>query len=164
MTLYYLAGLSQADAAAHRRDRARRAPGASVREVRVTRLVEHIFYADIVLADGTSVDARPSDAIALALVTGAPLLVDEAVLEAPAEIDPDWADEHAAADGHRRPPRPRRRGPQARQSTVSTSLPRTCPSSRSACASAARSSGNVSCTCGRRLPSLTSGVTCSPRS
>jgi len=75
-----------------------RATGASVREVRVTRLVEHIFYADIVLADDTSVDARPSDAIALALVTGAPLLVDEAVLEATAEIDPDWADEHAAAD------------------------------------------------------------------
>ena len=50
------------------------------------------------LADGTSVDARPSDAIALALVTGAPLLVDAAVLDARAEIDPDWADEHAAAD------------------------------------------------------------------
>ena len=75
-----------------------RATGASVREVRVTRLVEHIFYADIVLTDGTSVDARPSDAIALALVTDVPLLVDEAVLEATAEIDPDWADEHAAAD------------------------------------------------------------------
>jgi bifunctional DNase/RNase len=75
-----------------------RATGASVREVRVTRLAERIFYADIVLADGTSVDARPSDAIALALVTGAPLLVDEAVLDATAEIDPDWADEHAAAD------------------------------------------------------------------
>ena len=75
-----------------------RATGASVREVRVTRLVEHIFYADIVLADGTSVDARPSDAIALALVTDVPLLVDEAVLDATAEIDPDWADEHAAAD------------------------------------------------------------------
>ncbi len=74
------------------------ATGSSVREVRVTRLVEHIFYADIVLADGTSVDARPSDAIALALVTDVPLLVDEAVLEATAEIDPDWADEHAAAD------------------------------------------------------------------
>ena len=33
------------------------------------------------LADGTAVDARPSDAIALALVTGAPLLVDPDVLD-----------------------------------------------------------------------------------
>jgi bifunctional DNase/RNase len=69
-----------------------------VREVRVSRLAEHTFYADVVLADGTEVDARPSDAIALALVTGAPLLVDPAVLEEAAKEDPDWADEVAAAD------------------------------------------------------------------
>ena len=56
------------------------ASGASVREVRVTRLAETIFYAEVVLADGTAVDARPSDAIALALVTGVPLLVDPDVL------------------------------------------------------------------------------------
>ncbi len=74
------------------------ATGAAIREVRVSRLAEHTFYADIVLADGTSVDARPSDAIALALVAGAPLLVDGAVLDAAATIDPEWADEHAAAD------------------------------------------------------------------
>jgi bifunctional DNase/RNase len=74
------------------------ATGAAIREVRVSRLAEHVFYADIVLADGTTVDARPSDAIALALVTGAPLLVDEDVLEAATEIDPTWAEEHAAAD------------------------------------------------------------------
>jgi bifunctional DNase/RNase len=46
----------------------------------------------------TAVDARPSDAIALALVTGAPLLVDAAVLEEAAKPDPEWADERAAAD------------------------------------------------------------------
>lgn len=39
------------------------------------------LYAEIVLADGTAVDARPSDAITLALVTGAPLLVDPEVLD-----------------------------------------------------------------------------------
>ena len=49
--------------------------------VRVTRLAESTFYAEIVLADGTAVDARPSDAITLALVTGAPLLVDPEVLD-----------------------------------------------------------------------------------
>jgi RNA polymerase sigma factor (sigma-70 family) len=74
------------------------AAGATIREVRVSRLAEHTFYADIVLADGTVVDARPSDAIALALVSGAPLLVDEDVLDATAQPSPEWASEHAAAD------------------------------------------------------------------
>jgi len=75
-----------------------RAAGASVSEVRVTRLAEHTFYGEVVLADGTAVDARPSDAITLALVTGAPLLVDPDVLEQTAQVPPEWADEHAAAD------------------------------------------------------------------
>src|SRR3954451_18074847 len=74
------------------------AAGTAVREVRVSRLAEHTFYADVVLDGGTTVDARPSDAIALALVAGAPLLVEETVLEDAATIDPEWADEHAAAD------------------------------------------------------------------
>jgi bifunctional DNase/RNase len=74
------------------------AGGQTVREVRVTRLSEHTFYGEVVLADGTAVDARPSDAIALALVTGAPLLVDAGVLEEAAKPDPEWAHEHAAAD------------------------------------------------------------------
>src|SRR4051812_27864900 len=54
---------------------------AAVREVRISRLAEAVFYADVVLGDGATVDARPSDAIALALIAGAPLLVDAAVLE-----------------------------------------------------------------------------------
>ncbi len=74
------------------------AAGASVREVRVTRLAEHTFYGEVVLADGTAVDARPSDAITIGLVTGAPLLVDSDVLEQTAQVPPDWVDEHAAAD------------------------------------------------------------------
>jgi RNA polymerase sigma-70 factor (ECF subfamily) len=56
------------------------ATGASVREVRISRLAESIFYADVVLGDGATIDARPSDAIALALTAGAPLLVDSDVL------------------------------------------------------------------------------------
>ncbi|HEX5618597.1 MAG TPA: bifunctional nuclease domain-containing protein [Solirubrobacteraceae bacterium] len=74
------------------------AGGTAVREVRVSRLVEHTFYGEVVLADGSAVDARPSDAINLALVTGAPILVDESVLVEAETIDPEWADEHAAAD------------------------------------------------------------------
>jgi len=69
-----------------------------VREVRVTRLAERTFYGEVVLADGAAVDARPSDAITLALVTRAPLLVDAEVLDRAAQPDPDWVDEIAAAD------------------------------------------------------------------
>jgi bifunctional DNase/RNase len=53
--------------------------GGTVREVRIDRLSEGTYYAVIVL-DGpqaTEVDARPSDALALALAVGA----DRAVLE-----------------------------------------------------------------------------------
>jgi bifunctional DNase/RNase len=50
--------------------------------VRVSRLDDHVFYATAVLADGSEVDARPSDALTLALVSGAPIAVEPAVLEA----------------------------------------------------------------------------------
>ena len=58
------------------------AAGGALREVRVSRLVDSVFYAVAVLADGTEVDARPSDALTLALVTGAPIAVEPAVLDA----------------------------------------------------------------------------------
>jgi len=74
------------------------ATDASVREVRITRLAETIFYADVVLSNGMVVDARPSDAITLALVTGARVLVDPAVLDAAERPDPEWEGERAAAD------------------------------------------------------------------
>jgi RNA polymerase sigma factor (sigma-70 family) len=63
------------------------AAGTSLREVRVSRLARHTFYATVVLSDGSEVDARPSDAINLALVTGAPIAVERAVLEATARCD-----------------------------------------------------------------------------
>ncbi len=75
-----------------------KATGATVSEVRVTRLAEETFYAEVVLADGTAVDARPSDAITLALVTGAPLLVDPEVLETTARAEGERADLVAEAD------------------------------------------------------------------
>jgi len=56
---------------------------ARVREVRVTRLAEGTFYAEVIL-DGpggeAAVDARPSDALNLALVAGAPIRVDAELL------------------------------------------------------------------------------------
>ena len=73
------------------------AAGARVREVRVVRLAETIFYAQAVLEDGASVDARPSDAINLALVVGAPVLVDEAVLAQAVENEQETGEALAAA-------------------------------------------------------------------
>lgn len=61
------------------------ATGARVVEVRITRLAT-VFYAVIVVdgpAGAREVDARPSDAVNLALVTGAAVLVDTALLDDP---------------------------------------------------------------------------------
>jgi RNA polymerase sigma factor (sigma-70 family) len=77
------------------------ASGASVREVRITRLAETIFYAEVVLADGSAVDARPSDAIPLALLAGAPLLVEPEVLDS-AGAPPEWVAEAEASTDDRR--------------------------------------------------------------
>ena len=60
------------------------AGGLTVGEVRVTRLSEYTFYAVVVLAGpgGTvEVDARPSDALNLAVVCGAPVRVYNALFE-----------------------------------------------------------------------------------
>lgn len=59
------------------------AGGARVSHVRITRLAEGTFYAIVVL-DGSAgraeIDARPSDALNLAVVCGAPIRVDAAIL------------------------------------------------------------------------------------
>jgi len=58
--------------------------GGGLREVRIDRLTDQTFYAVIVLDGSTGsveVDARPSDALALALVTGAPIRVDRGIVE-----------------------------------------------------------------------------------
>ena len=64
------------------------AAGARLREVRISRLAESTFYA-VAVIDGPqgvkNVDARPSDAVALALVSGAPILVEAEVFAAAAE-------------------------------------------------------------------------------
>jgi RNA polymerase sigma factor (sigma-70 family) len=73
-----------------------RASGREPRTVRITRLDEAIFYAEVVLDDGAAVDARPSDALVLATAAGVPVEVDRAVLDAtagdrPGEFDADLA-------------------------------------------------------------------------
>jgi RNA polymerase sigma factor (sigma-70 family) len=72
------------------------AAGSGVAEVRITRLAAPVFYA-VVAVDGPAgrheVDARPSDAVNLALATGAPIRVDSTLLndvEATAVNHPQW--------------------------------------------------------------------------
>jgi bifunctional DNase/RNase len=64
--------------------------GVVVMHVEISDLRESTYFAAIVLQQGTQVrevDARPSDAIALALRVGCPIRVDETVLEKAREID-----------------------------------------------------------------------------
>jgi bifunctional DNase/RNase len=56
------------------------AAGSAVRSVRVTGCHDGVFYAQVMLRGGASVDARPSDALNLAAITGAPVFVADALL------------------------------------------------------------------------------------
>ncbi len=76
--------------------------GGNLREVRIDRLTEGTYYAVIVVdgPQGTAeVDARPSDALALALVVGAPVRADRAIVEA-TEADETATEGLAAIDSH----------------------------------------------------------------
>jgi bifunctional DNase/RNase len=64
------------------------AAGSTVRSVLVTKMTDGIFYAQVTLCGGAVVDARPSDAINLAAVTGAPVSVASDLLELPTEQHP----------------------------------------------------------------------------
>lgn len=88
------------------------AVGSTPAEVRVSRLAESIFYAEI-LIDGprgrVAVDARPSDALTLALIKDVPITAHRSVLEAAGHADREafekttapsqreWADSAALA-------------------------------------------------------------------
>ncbi|MGH9245544.1 MAG: bifunctional nuclease domain-containing protein [Acidimicrobiales bacterium] len=78
--------------------------GGRVAEVRVTRLAEQIFYAEVTI-DGpggpADVDARPSDAINLAFVVGAPIRVAPEVIEECVRSDHATVDESEFPDGAR---------------------------------------------------------------
>jgi uncharacterized protein len=64
------------------------AAGSAVRSVRVTGLRDGVFYAEVMLRGGASVDARPSDALNLAAITGAPVYVAPGLLGLPAGLGP----------------------------------------------------------------------------
>lgn len=58
--------------------------GGSLEKIIISDLKENAYYATLILRQGEkslAVDSRPSDAIALAVRTGAPIFVEEKVLE-----------------------------------------------------------------------------------
>ncbi len=59
--------------------------GAKLKEIRIDKLENNTFFAKLVLVRNGSgeikVDARPSDSVALALRAGAPIYVDEQVMD-----------------------------------------------------------------------------------
>jgi bifunctional DNase/RNase len=59
------------------------AAGSAVRSVSVTGRRDGIFYARVMLRGGATVDARPSDALNLAAITGAPVYVESGLLRLP---------------------------------------------------------------------------------
>ena len=77
---------------------------ADVQVVRITDLIEGIFYAELELNDVhghvTEVDARPSDAIGMALRLGARIEVSEVVLREAAQLEEGREGNPVRADGH----------------------------------------------------------------
>ena len=65
------------------------AVGADLDAVMITELRDGVYYADLRFGDGTSVSARPSDAIALAIRAGTVIYAEESVLEAAGITIPD---------------------------------------------------------------------------
>ena len=85
--------------------------GANVVEIIVNELKENTFYAKIILeASGLTneIDARPSDAIALAVRTYAPIYVNETVMSTAAFIPSEETDipgfENSDIDSDKKPP------------------------------------------------------------
>jgi bifunctional DNase/RNase len=63
--------------------------GRELQQVRITDLDDGVFFATLVFDDGTEVSARPSDAIALALRTGAAIVGADSVLDEAGIVIPD---------------------------------------------------------------------------
>ena len=75
-----------------------RACGRAPDRVRITRLDAAIFYAEVILDDGSAVDARPSDALILAVAAGLPVEIDPAVVAATRDGAPEpYAQDLASA-------------------------------------------------------------------
>jgi hypothetical protein len=62
---------------------------ASLTSVLITEFRDGVYYADLKFEDGTSVSARPSDAIALAIRAGTVIYADEAVMDVAGIAIPD---------------------------------------------------------------------------
>ena len=71
--------------------------GSKVESVQVTHLSAGVFYSKIMLEKGVEVSARPSDAIALALRTGALIYATEDLFQAAGIEIPDQADDQVEA-------------------------------------------------------------------
>ncbi len=73
---------------------------AAVDQVTIAELNDQVFYARVVISTSNStieVDARPSDAIALAVRTGSRIMVDESVMDAAAVAIEDEEDSASLA-------------------------------------------------------------------
>ena len=68
-----------------------------VQQVRITDLRDGVFYAVLDLGEGVEVSARPSDAIALAMRTGAPIFGEEQVLEQAGILVPEEDEDEVEA-------------------------------------------------------------------
>lgn len=55
--------------------------GSTIQEIRITAMDDGVFYAQLVLSDGVEISCRPSDGIALALRTQAPIRATESVMD-----------------------------------------------------------------------------------
>ena len=62
------------------------ASGRSITGVEITKMVDQVFFADLLLDDGSRVSARPSDAIAVAVRVPLPVLVADEVMDEAAVI------------------------------------------------------------------------------
>ena len=71
--------------------------GSKVESVQVTHLSDGVFYSKIMLEKGVEISARPSDAIALALRTGALIYATEDLFQAAGIEIPDQADDQVEA-------------------------------------------------------------------
>jgi bifunctional DNase/RNase len=84
--------------------------GGTVERILVTDLAQDVFYARIVIGvDGRTVeiDSRPSDAIALAVRTHTPILVEESVMDrAGVSLDAEEGDEEEGGSGEGPPAQP----------------------------------------------------------
>jgi len=69
--------------------------GGELTQVSITELRDDVFYAELQFADGSTVSARPSDAIALALRTGTAIVGDESVLATAGIAIPDEEEDEA---------------------------------------------------------------------